>query len=872
MNYQSTTHYLCLIFIWLLTPFFFKTQAQSHWETIVSPGTTWDYVVPSDRMLNSWKDQGFDASSWSQGPSGIGYGDGDDATIIDPAISVYMRKEFQIIDLFLINRVVLDIDYDDGYIAYLNGVEIGRDQLTGDNISYNTSADGYREAMLYQGNTPERIFVDLSLLQNGTNTLAVQVHNYGVDSSDMTALPVLSVEVLGSDQVYDQTPVWFQDPDPAPVQYNFTSSNLPIVFLDTDGSQDIPNEPKISAQMKIIKRPNGERNLVSDADNPTYFDFNGPIQIEIRGSSSQYFSKKQYALTTYNNLGDKENVNLLDMPRENDWILSGLAFDTAFVRDYVSYKLSNSLDQYAARAEYCELVLNGEYKGIYMLLEKLKADDSRINIKKLDIIDNELPNLSGGYISKSDKIEGEEILGWTMDGYGWGPAKFAHEQPKPTEVTSQQDLYIQQVFSDLASTSSLNNTSLTEGYPSLIDIPSFVDFIIMAELTSNPDSYMFSTFFHKDRRGKLRAGPVWDYNLTFGNDLLLWGFDRSKTDIWQIFNGNMGATFWQDLFNDPYFKCYFTKRWNEVTAAGQPLSENKIHELIDQTVTLIDEAVSRQNELWTGVDIEFDTRIANMKNFVSQRIAWISSQLSDTSLCDQITTPPLVISKINYHPNFIDEDNYEFIEVTNNSNSQWDLTGVYFGRKLGLSYQFPAGFNIAPYQSVVIANNADVFSSHYGFSPFDEYSRKLSNGSEEITLLDGFGNLIDRVVYDDEAPWPTQADGGGGYLNLSDLNADNSLPTSWTASFDYNSLSLDDEIDSRLFVYPNPVNKYVHVSLTNGNMINKVNVYSMTGKLITSYQSNKNRDIFNLESLATGAYFMEVITDSQTFTKRIIRK
>ena len=241
-------------------------------------------------------------------------------------------------------------------------------------------------------------------------------------------------------------------------------------------------------------------------------------------------------MTTYNNLGDKENVNLLDMPKENDWILSGLAFDTAFVRDYVSYKLSNSLDQYAARAEYCELVLNGEYKGIYMLLEKLKADDSRINIKKLDIIDNELPNLSGGYISKSDKIEGEEILGWTMDGYGWGPAKFAHEQPKPTEITNQQDLYIQEVFSDLASTSSLNNTSLTEGYPSLIDIPSFVDFIIMAELTSNPDSYMFSTFFHKDRRGKLRAGPVWDYNLTFGNDLLLWGFDRSKTDIWQIFN------------------------------------------------------------------------------------------------------------------------------------------------------------------------------------------------------------------------------------------------------------------------------------------------------------------------------------------------
>ena len=137
------------------------------------------------------------------------------------------------------------------------------------------------------------------------------------------------------------------------------------------------------------------------------------------------------------------------MPKENDWILSGLAFDTTFVRDFVSYKLSNSIVQYASRAEYCELLLNGEYKGIYMLLEKLKADDSRIDIKKVDEDDNTLPNITGGYITKADKIEGEEIQAWEMPNYAGWKTKYAHEHPKPDEITTDQHDYIQGVFFDL---------------------------------------------------------------------------------------------------------------------------------------------------------------------------------------------------------------------------------------------------------------------------------------------------------------------------------------------------------------------------------------------------------------------------------------
>jgi hypothetical protein len=842
---------------------------ETQWKTIVSAGTTWKYIVPNTQPSDSWKNQSFDTSSWLEGPSGIGYGDDDDATQIPQSISVYMRKEFQVLDTSQINRTLLDIDYDDGFAAYLNGVEIGRNLLSGNPINFNDLAEGYHEAMLYQGNSPDRMFIDISLLQNGTNTLAVQVHNQSADSSDLSALPVLSVEVSGNEQIYNETPDWFDEPTPEPVHVDFVSSNLPIIILNTKGN-DIPNEPKIAATIKIIDRPNDQRNYVTDQNNSDYIDHEGPIQIEVRGSSSSLFSKKQYALTTYDDAGEKDNVKLLGMPKENDWILSGLAFDTTFVRDFVSYKLSNSIGQYASRAEYCELLLNGEYKGIYMLLEKLKADDSRIDIKKVDEDDNTLPKITGGYITKADKIEGEEVEAWQMQNYAGWETKYAHEHPKPDEVTTDQHNYIQAVFFDLDQKSLDANVSLSDGYPSIIDIPSFVDFILINELASNPDAYQFSTFFHKDRRGKLRAGPIWDLNLSYGNDLFFWGLDRSKYNVWQFMDGNVGSKFWQNLFNEPNFKCYLARRWNQLTATGQPLSENKIFELIDQTVSLITEAVDRQELQW-NFDIDFTSRINAMKSFVTQRIAWLSTELSDTSLCDQITTPPLVISRIHYHPPQSDDGDYEFIEITNNSSNTVNTTGIYFGG-LGLSYQFPPGSSIGPNQSVLLANNADVFLSFFGKTPFDEYSRKLSNNSQEIRLLDGFGNLIDSVIYKDEAPWPVEADGAGAHLVLNNLGVDNSQALSWTRSFDYNNLSISNSNESQLFIYPNPFTKYLYVSLTNGQQIEKLNVYSLEGRLISSFNSSKNRDVFVVNNLSQGTYLVEVISGSKSYIKQLIRK
>ena len=852
---------------------FFAAAQVNHWESVVLPGDEWDYLVPTSQPNATWNQSGFNPYGWSTGNSGFGYGDNDDATILSPTMSVYIRKKFFISNVSEIESVLLDIDYDDGFVAYLNGQEIARNLVTGTIPNYNQPSDAYREANLYQGIVPERYEVDNALLTSGVNILAVQVHNYNLTSSDLTAIPVLSVGLNNSNVSYRETPSWFEVPEVV-VDVNFVSSNLPIVIIETAQGQSIPNDPKIDATMKIIYRENGGRNYLTDSNNSSVLDYSGAIKIEYRGSSSSLLAKKQYAFTPYDDQGEKVNVSFLEMPKENDWILNGLAYDPSFMRDFLSYKLSNLIGNYASRGRYCEVILNGDFQGIYVLQEKLKADDSRIDIKKIKETDVTFPKLTGGYITKADKTEGADVAAWSMpNSSGWS-SNFVHEHPKPTTVTPVQNNYIKNEFETLANYAGQRNTSITNGYPSVIDIPSFIDFIILNEISSNADGYEFSSFFHKDRNGKLRAGPIWDFNLTFGNDLFEWGYDRSKTDIWQFDDGgNTGPQFWRDLFNDSLFKCYLTKRWQELIAPGMPLNSNSIFELIDTTKTLISEAAARQETLSSSTG-EFEQQIVALKTFIIERINWISGQLSNTSLCNNVTTPPLVISKINYHPLVqadMDSSDFEFIEIINNSSSTLDLTGIYIGG-LGLTYQFPSGASINGQKSIYLSNESESFKERYGFEPFDEFSRSLSNDGQEILLRDGYGNIIDQVTYNDVLPWPENADGEGAFLKLISLGLDNSLASSWVAEEDFaTSLSVN-TIQSETFVSlsPNPVSDILNINSSIGE-IYSIKLYSINGKLYKTYKCSQKQVELDVTDFKNGIYLLQIQTNSDLLYKKIIK-
>ena len=318
-----------------------------------------------------------------------------------------------------------------------------------------------------------------------------------------------------------------------------------------------------------------------------------------------------------------------------------------------------------------------------------------------------------------------------------------------------------------------------------------------------------------------------------------------------------------------------TKRWRELTATGQVLHETKIHQLIDETVANISDAVNRQQQVW-NIDINFGGRIANMKNFVSQRIQWISNKLNSNTLdCENVTIPHLVISKIHYHPKDQeddDSDDFEFVEITNNSDVAWDLTGVYFGG-LGFSYQFPKGYVIQAGESVFLANKPSAFESTYGFTPFDEFYRNLSNSSERLELLDGFGNQIDLVVYDDDSPWPEGADGEGYYLQLIDLDFDNSLPENWipiSSSQDLLSFSTADGL--LISIYPNSTRDFLYLNSTNGDEIKSIEILNLNGQRVMTKRFSINRKSLNISELSSGMYFIQVEITNQVFIKKIIKE
>jgi hypothetical protein len=183
---------------------------------------------------------------------------------------------------------------------------------------------------------------------------------------------------------------------PIALSQTFTSSNLPIVIIETNG-QTIPDEPKINVDMGIIYNGPGQMNYITDP----YNEYDGIVGIERRGNSSQYyFPKKQYAFETRDSLSMNLNVSLLGMPEENDWILHAPYSDKTLMRNVLAYKMASDLGDYASRTAYCEVVINGDYKGVYVLMEKIKRDVNRVNITELDENDIAGDSLTGGYMVK----------------------------------------------------------------------------------------------------------------------------------------------------------------------------------------------------------------------------------------------------------------------------------------------------------------------------------------------------------------------------------------------------------------------------------------------------------------------------------------
>jgi len=621
---------LKIVFIFIILT---NLHGQHHWETAIFAEDDWRYIVPSFAVETGWNTIEFDVSNWDEGPGGFGYGDGDDGTIIDPAISVYFRRNFSVSDLTKLSSAVLSADYDDGFVAYLNGHEIGRSynlSEPGTFVPYDETTTYDHEASLYNGGLPESFMLDSleldSFLTNGENVFAVQIHNVGINSSDMSGNFYLSFGITDDSEFYETPPWWFQEP------IILDGFNLPIILIDTYGVE-IPDEPRIPASMGIINNESG----VNYIDDP-FNDFDGSITIERRGNSSQWQGKTPYRFETVDDEGENSNVELLGMPAENDWVLYAPWQDKTMIRNVLTYQLSNEMERYASRSRYVELYLNDEYRGIYVLMEKIKRDGNRVDISKLDPDEITGDDVTGGYILKFDWFyTGDNIGGFESE---FDDMIYNYHYPKPSDIVPEQEAYIEEYINGFETIMmGTDYTNDSTGYPSMMNVESFVDFILLQELAKNVDAYRLSTYIYKDKESidnRLTAGPVWDFNHGFGN------CDYGET--WEVDNwlleynpegGDQMAFWWELLWEDLAFQHKAAVRYTELRQTI--FSEEHIYSIIDSIADYLGPAVDRNfarwpllgNYIWPNYYV-FDTyeeEIDYLKSWTAQRLAWMDSDI-----------------------------------------------------------------------------------------------------------------------------------------------------------------------------------------------------------------------------------------------------
>lgn len=426
---------------------------------------------------------------------------------------------------------------------------------------------------------------------------------------------------------------------------SFSSSNLPIIKITTNGL--ITANSRVSGNMEIIYNEDGARNYVSaSADH-----YSGRIEIELHGQSSLSFDKKSYRFETQDSIGENDNVSLLGLPKENDWILYAPYSDKTLMRNALAYTLASQINDYAPRIKYCEIVVNGEYRGVYILTEKIKRDKNRVNISELEPQQLSEPEISGGYIFKKDKIDAGDNIIYLDRG-----VELVITEPDKDDIAPEQTNWLKSYLNsfDNALTSNSN-------YQDYIDLQSFVDNFLMVELSKNIDGLRLSTYFYKDRNGKVIAGPVWDYNLAWGNADYNYGWTASgwyyETILWD-------NNWVLELLKKPEFNQLCIDRWQELRKSV--FTTNNIYTLIEEWEDLLGEAQQRNFAkfdilgiyVWpnpgypesgnfgfdapkSGAPTTWQGEIDFMKSFIDERLKWMDNEfgVSFTDVTVDVNNP-----------------------------------------------------------------------------------------------------------------------------------------------------------------------------------------------------------------------------------------
>lgn len=333
--------------------------------------------------------------------------------------------------------------------------------------------------------------------------------------------------------------------------------------------------------------------------------YDGRIGIKLRGNSSLSFNQKKYTIELRDTDDKEQPAPLFDMPAHSDWVLLAPYNDVSMVRDPLAFSLWRAMGHWGPRTKMVELTLNGDYRGIYILSEAIKRGAERVNVSKLRKSDVSGRELTGGYILRIDTYNDDDAT-FNSKVPGIGEGNWSSQviwsciYPKKKNLQPEQFAYIQAYVDSVEQVIQSDHfADPLRGYARLIDVPSFVDYFIHTELSMNADGYKRSAYFYKEKRhpdgtgGKLVAGPVWDYNLAYGNANFA-NADNPEAWCFEGASNNPTPAMWQRLLQDPAFRKAVKQRYQQLRKGV--LSNQAIMAYIDDHALAVAPALNRHFE------------------------------------------------------------------------------------------------------------------------------------------------------------------------------------------------------------------------------------------------------------------------------------
>lgn len=415
-----------------------------------------------------------------------------------------------------------------------------------------------------------------------------------------------------------------------------TAHDLPVLVLDAYGGGK-PGREEYQDVAAMLLEP-GEDGTVTVTDDPTLSSRAG---FRLRGQSSSTFDKAPYRLELWDNEDDDVDLPLLGMPADSDWVLRGPFTDKSLIREALVYDLGREMGLAAPRYRFVEAYINldggpvtaEDYQGVYMILETIKITPDRLDLAELDEDDLTPPEVTGGYVFASEWAAAEEpTLPCTGDSDTcWQDLEVKEPDDLEPEQLDWLAGYVQEFHDALHSE---NPTDPDTGYPAYIDTGSFADQVILNELSREMDSYIRSTYFYKDREEPITAGPLWDYDLTFGVGGY---FENQETAGWQFEQTRypIANDWYQQLMNIPEFTEQVNSRWQELRQGL--LSDEALQSRIADLAAPLVNAAERNFEKWpnlsspfvsafiTPVSETWQEQVDILEEWLLERAAWLDT-------------------------------------------------------------------------------------------------------------------------------------------------------------------------------------------------------------------------------------------------------